>query len=92
MNVIKQLVVTGVVGLIIGASVYLFIMIQRRLESRNINKWEESHANISLSDLEEARRKKFGSRIFPGVSNKFIFALIFVFLLVFALAELGLLQ
>lgn len=92
MEIAKQLVVAGVQGLIIGAAVYIFIKIQARTELWQKAKWERENANLSPDDLEVAKQSKYGKRLFPGVSNNFLFALVIVVVLIFVLAEFGLLK
>jgi hypothetical protein len=92
MEIAKQLVVAGVLGLIIGAAAYIFIKIQARTELWKKSKWERENANLSTDALEVAKHSKYGKRLFLGVSNKFIFALLLVVVLVFVSAEFGLLK
>lgn len=92
MEIAKQLVVAGVLGLIIGVGAFIFIKIQASTELWQKAKWERENADLSPDDLEVARKSKFGRRIFPGVSNKFLFALVIVVILVFVLAEFVLLK
>jgi len=92
MEIAKQLVVAGVLGLIIGAATYIFIKILARAELWQMAKWERENSNLSPDDLEVARQSKYGKRLFPSVSNKFLFALVIVVALTFVLAEFGLLK
>jgi hypothetical protein len=92
MEIAKQLAVVGVLGLIIGAAAYIFIKIQARTELWQKAKWERENANLSSNDLEVARQAEYGKRLFPGVSNKFLFSLVIVVALIFVLAEFGLLK
>ena len=88
----KQLAVAGVLGLVIGIVVYIFMKIQARTELREKAKWKEDNSNLSPIDLEAASQSKYGRRIFPGISNKFLYSLIIVMGLVFALTEFGFLN
>lgn len=92
MIALKQLVFAGVIGLVVGIMAYVFIAVQRYSENREIERWNRDNANLSPSELEELRQKKYSNRIFPGVSNKYIYALIFLVVLIFIVAELGLLR
>lgn len=92
MEIAKQLAVVGVLGLIIGAAAYIFIKIQARSELWHKAKWEREHANLSSNDLEVARRREYGKRLFPGVSNKFLLSLVIIVVIIFVLAEFGLLK
>ena len=92
LSVIKSLVVAGVLGLIVGGIVYIFIYIQRRLENRELKRWERDNAALSSSELEAARQKKNGNRIFPGVSNKFLLISASIVIFVMIAIESGLLK
>ncbi|MDP1527510.1 MAG: hypothetical protein Q8M20_17020 [Rhodocyclaceae bacterium] len=88
----KLLAVAGIIGLIIGVAGYVFIRLQARTESWQKNKWERNHAHLNIADLDAARKSEYDRRIFPGCSNKILFSSIIVVLLVFVVAELGLLR